>query len=181
MLQAFYWLLCMLFCGQIRGSIQNNTGKTWSWTDVWLIEFPWDVLGKAVWSVLLSNRAHECASMGKWMFITILCLSDIAVPATKSNIMPLRLWLSDVLLVFRYKHFFCPVLREYKGSWCVGVTLFFYFFLDFVLNWMPEVKGTWNCSLNLTATLFSNSSNQDALFRSWKNLALFASLRYNAI
>lgn len=166
-LQAFYWLVCVLFCGQIRGSTQNNTGKTRSWTDVWLIEFPWDVLGKAVWHVLLSNRVHECASMGKCVFITILCLSVVAVPATKSNRVTLRLWLSDVLLVFRHEHFFCPVLREYRGPWCVGVTFFSCFFSDLKLNWMSEVKGTWNCSLNLTAILFSNSSNRHALFRSW--------------
>lgn len=152
MLQAFYWLVCVLFCGHIRCGIENNTGKTWSWTDVWLIKFPWDMLGKAVWCVLLSNRVHECASMGKCMFITILCLCDTAVPATKSNRISLRLWLSAVLLVFRYEHILRPVLREYRGPWCVGVTLFFYFFSDLILNWMAVVLLTSMLCLDLGKT-----------------------------
>lgn len=158
-LQAFYWLVCVLFCGQIRGSTQNNTGKTWSWTDVWLVEFPWDVLGKAVWCALLSNRVQ-------WVTVCLLqlCLSDITVPATKSNRVPLKLWLGDVLLVFRYEHFSWPVSGEYRPM-CGSYLFFFYFFWDLILNLMSEVKGTWNCSLNLMAALFSNSSNQHALFR----------------
>lgn len=66
-------------------------------------------------------------SVGNCLFITILCLSDITVPATKSNRVPLKLWLGDVLLVFRYEHFSWPVSGEYRPM-CGSYLFFFYFF-----------------------------------------------------
>lgn len=60
-----------------------------------------------------------------------------------------------------------------------------YFSISFqkiqVFNWTAEGKGTQNRSLNFTITLFSNSSNQHAWFRSWQSLAIFAFLRCNAM